>query len=116
MRNNGPIKDDAVAEPEKKADAEKSDEEKKAEKEAEKAEKRAARKARREARAKARKANFDKMKGFEFMVFYFEGFRGLRWFFLSFFFFGDVASGGIVDSPLSVMSFLSFVRKVAILL
>ena len=49
------------------------------------------------------------------MVFYFEGFRGLRWFFFSFFFLGAGASGGVVDSPQSVMSFLSFVRKVAIL-
>ena len=67
------------------------------------------------ARAKAKEANFDKMKGFELMVFYFEGFRGLGWFVLSFFFLGDVASGGVVDSPQSVMSFLSFTCKLAIL-
>ena len=70
---------------------------------------------RKTARAKARKVNLDKIKGFEFMVFYFEGFRGLRLFFLSFFFLGEGASGGVVDSPQSVMSFLSFVRKLAIL-
>ena len=70
---------------------------------------------RKTARAKARKANLDKMKGFEFMVFYFEGFRDLGWFVLSFFFLGEVISGGVVDSPQSVMSFLSFTCKVAIL-
>ena len=55
------------------------------------------------------------MKWFEFMVFYFEGFRGLRLFVLSFFFLCAGGLGGVVDSPQSVMSFLSFVRKVAIL-
>ena len=55
------------------------------------------------------------MKLFEFMIFYFEGFRGLRLFFLSFFCLDDITSGGVVDSPQSLMSFLSFVRKVAIL-
>ena len=55
------------------------------------------------------------MKLFEFMIFYFEGFRGFRLFVLSFFFLGDVTSGGVVDSPQSVMSFFSFACKVAIL-
>ena len=67
------------------------------------------------ARARVRKASLDKMKLFEFMIFYFEGFRGFRLFFLSFFCLDDVTSGGVVDSPQSLMSFLSFVRKVAIL-
>jgi hypothetical protein len=49
------------------------------------------------------------------MVFYFEGFRGLRLFVLSFFFFGSSGPGGVVDSPQAVMSFLSFVCNVAIL-
>ena len=66
-------------------------------------------------KARARKASLDKMKWFEFMVFYFEGFRGLRLFVLSLFFLCAVGLGGVVDSPQSVMSFLSFVRKVAIL-
>ena len=66
------------------------------------------------ARARVRKASLDKMKLFEFMIIYFEGFRGFRLFFLSFFFLGAVAFGGVVDSPQSVMSFLSFVCKVVI--
>ena len=70
---------------------------------------------RKPARTKARKANLDERWLIEFMVFYFEGFRGLRLFVLSFFFFGSCGPGGVVDSPQAVMSFLSFVCKVAIL-
>ena len=55
------------------------------------------------------------MKWFEIIMIYFEGFRGFRLFVLSFFFLGDVTSGGVVDSPQSVMSFFSFTCKVAIL-
>ena len=66
-------------------------------------------------RTKARKANLDEKWLIEFMVFYFEGFRGLRLFVLSFFFLVTAALGGVVDSPQSIMSFLSFVRKPAIL-
>ena len=70
---------------------------------------------RKPARTKARKVNVDERCLIEFMVFYFEGFRGLRWFVLSFFFLVAGVLGGVVDSPQSIMSFLSFVRKPAIL-
>ena len=66
-------------------------------------------------RAMARKASLVEAKLIEFMVFYFDGVRGLRRLALSFFFFGIVAAGGVVDSPQSVMRFLSFVRKLEIL-
>ena len=67
------------------------------------------------ARTRVRKASLDKVKLFEFMIFYFEGFRGFRLLVLSFFFLGDATWGGVVDSPQSIMSFLSFVPKVVIL-
>ena len=67
------------------------------------------------ARKKARKESLIERRIREVMVFYLEGFRGLRLLVLSFFFLGAVVLGGMVDSPQSLMSFLSFVCKVAIL-
>ena len=70
---------------------------------------------RKPARTRLRKANLDERWWFAFIISYFEGLRGLRLFALSFLFFDSSGPGGVVDSPQSVMSFLSFACKLAIL-